>query len=155
MYRYSNFNYILGVKFIKKQLILGAKVPKMNTHTPYTLLPVGVTAAVALTIYGSLHNWQGRENLEGTVMAKQARCDNLVDYLHADKSYKDKCSSTLLVRTDEGAYTIGALGRLGNNIGVGSRVTFVKKSTRFVTSFDDKKMGFLSAGKITSIEGRK
>jgi len=109
----------------------------------------GGMALTLLTAYtGTKCNWQGEQHLEGRVLNRIQNCDLIVNYKNPDPSYAKKCSSTLVVSTEEGSYTIGALGSLEEGIEKGSDIEFLKQSTRWVTSFGKDRTGFLSAESI-------
>ena len=105
-------------------------------------------AAIGISIATSGMNCQGKEYKTGRVIGIESNCNRLVQSLKADESYLSKCKSTVLVNTDEGTYTIGLLGETATPLNLQDRVRFVKKSTEYVTSFDQSHQGFLSAYKV-------
>lgn len=107
---------------------------------------VGLVSAAAIAT--SNMNYQGREYLSGKIVEK-TNCYSLNEELKAHESRKKECSYTLKVETKEGDYTIGVLGN--KDINSGDKVRFLKQSTRWVTSFNENRKGWLNAEHIEKI----
>ncbi len=108
------------------------------TNTKEVLTYAGVTTAIAVIIglsYPDPYKWQKREYLTGTLTNKLNSCDALVEELNANESTKAECTSTISVDTQEGNYVIGVLGKPRQDLEAGSKVRFLKQSSRHVTSF--------------------
>ncbi len=111
-------------------------------------LAIGYLGALPIAAITSMNNCQGREYLTGRA-AEKTSCHALNEELKVHESRKEECSYTLRVETQEGDYTIGVLGN--KDLAAGDEVKFLKQSTRWVTSFNENRKGFLSGESIEKL----
>lgn len=117
----------------------------MKIYQDTALWAIGIAGIIGISSLTSRMNCQGAEYLTGKLVEKKPGCEELVDKLGAATFYKNRCSYTVKIDTVEGQYTIGVLGRMRGDLQENSEVEFTKKSTRYVTSFNENRMGLLSA----------